>query len=678
MADDPTIVALGDSAMWTSGTAYQYKTPNLVNKELTGDPIPPVQFRARGGATIGKDAGSTTADGSFDPEDDQYIHKYDSEFQTLNQEANNQSDVDAKNINELKWSIVRDIGDGHPTVLEQIDQFAPGSGSLSVPWDGTQPIRLYDAGGNSFLREPETTPPDAEDVDIVLLNGGTNDIGLDWLMDFTQHSYYEVMEEIEKYCYRHQKHLLEKARDRFPNALLVLVGYPVFLSEWTWYPKGKQYLQAFLWDMAKQLVGRVPTHVLIERVVDGAMVFARSHHHYMRKAVAERSHVEARQGHPGVMYVSRGFGTINAFEGPDPWAWGQSNDDTYDRRKHFVLDLVQPTKAGLPALKPKMLSAAIGHPNRKGSRQTADAIVDRYRDRNSLAVGETAEKLDQSSNSSSGKRSLKDALSSRKLFPNSFNTSGKGSVRHALSHRYVDSIQVKFHVAPTLKHANWWQSSWRTNHLHADCDVYLQIRPGRSGGIESFRLDYESDEEARDTPQFDRHLNNSGEDWWEPNWYDEWLLDRDGNPDNGRLVTEVNIDPMADRQMYGGVHTNNGKSRSQKEDNVRDESQGWDITWNSTSHGGTKYGIPRNDIPNDRQDFLPQNRWDTDRLMLSQIDEARIRVINPGFWALRKVELTINGELTWTKRRTAHGDLEKTFKKATRNGWYDVEFDMLS
>ncbi len=642
--------------MWTTGTAYRYKTPNLVHKELTGDPIPPVQFRARGGSFIGKDESSTTFDGSFDPEDDQYVHEYGNEYDTLNTEALNQSDVDEHDVNEIKWSIVRDIGKRHPTVLEQLDQFAPGATSLDVPWQGNRKVRFYDDDGNSFLKKPETTPPDAEDVDIVLLNGGTNDIDLGWLMDFSKHAYNDVVDAIEKYCYRHQKHLLEKTRERFPNALVVLVGYPIFLSEWTSYPKARQYLKAFRYDFAKQLVGRLKTYLLIERVVDGGLVFARAHQHYMRKAVAERSQIEAREGHPGVMYVSRGFGVINAFEGPAPWGWGQSNDDTYDRREHFVLDLVEPkTDLGLPELKPKMLSAAIGHPNRKGSKKTAAAIVDRYRDRGNLSVGETAGKIDRNEPASQRPRSLKDSLSSYDLIPNSFGDPDTGSVLNALSHRYVDSIQLRFYRGTEFWHANRWQRMWRTKHLAAGVDLYLEIEPSRNGNMETFRIDYESDKNAKDTPQFDRHSGKDG---------------RDRFPDDDLIVTEVNIDPMAGRQMNGTVNTNYEEDRSYKEDNVKDDSQGWDISWSSTSYGD------ENDVSNDRKFFLPENRWDTDRLMLWQLRNATIRANNPGFWALRRIDFTINGELTWTTRWTKHGDLEKTFKKATRKNWTDLRFEV--
>jgi hypothetical protein len=123
--------------------------------------------------------------------------------------------------------------------------------------------------------------------------------------------------------------------------------------------------------------------------------------------------------------------------------------------------------------------------------------------------------------------------------------------------------------------------------------------------------------------------------------------------------------------MDSTVNTNYGRDRTYKEDNARDVSKSRDISWNSTDHGNT------NDIPNDLYDYLPQNRWDTDRLMLWQVEEARIRVTNPGFWALQRVKLTINGELTWRTRNTGIGTLESTFKKGARKNWDTVEFDLL-
>jgi hypothetical protein len=680
-----TVFAIGDSAMWGTGTDYRFKPPNLVHKLLNnGTPMPPVQLRARGGAVIGRS--NSSADGTFERSHDEYGY---SEFIgwndflvrkayiRLNNEAQNDPDVDSKDINNLSWTIRRDIGRGRPTILEQIDQFAnwyPARG-LDVPYKqrdydwSNRSVRFYrdtslpdpdnPKTGNRFTHIPSSHPPNPDDVDLVLLNGGSNDIALGYMMDFPNRTYYELMEKIEQHCYRDIKHLLKKARERFPNALLVLVGYPIFLSEWTSYQKGKQFLKAHTKWSIKWWAGQDPTHLVIERAIDGGVVFARSHQHYMRKAVAERAHAEVRQRDPGVMYVSRGFGVINAFEGPAPWGWSLGDDDTHSRRKHFIEEV----PAFEPETNPKAEFAGIGHPNRKGSIQTAKAIVNRYRDRGNLSVKETAGKMDRRTSgrtqTTGSPWSLKNALDSTRTFPNSFGTSGKGSVRNSLSHRYVDSIQLKFFVNHTLDDANGWQRTWRTNHLNAGPDIFLDIKPGRNGQGETFRVDYESDRNAKDTPQFDRHAN-------------EYTRDRDGDSSTStRIVTEVNIDPMAGRQMDSTVNTNYGRGRTYKEDNAHDDSKGWDISWSSTNHGNT------NDIPNDRQDFQPQNRWDTDRLMFWEVDEARIRVKNPGFWALQRVKLTINGELTWRTRNTGIGTLESTFKKGARKDWDTVEFDLL-
>lgn len=674
LSGDTTMVAIGDSAMWTTGTDYRFKTPNLVHKLLNGGtPLPPVQFRARGGAVIGRS--NSTADGTFDKSDDDYgFSKWNSDWWQLNSKTRNDPSVDEKDVNNLAWSIKRDLGKGKPTILEQLDQFANWSKhrELEVPWHGNEPITLYHekslpdpSNPSSQPGQPHTpskTPPDPETVDLVLVNGSTNDIGLEYLMDF-RNSYYDTMEKIEQYSYRDVKHLLKKTRERFPNALVVLVGYPIFLSEWSSYHKGKDFLRHFdgssgsvLSALAKQLIGNTKHHLLIERVIDGGMLFGRAHQHYMRKAAAEWSHVEAREGHPGVMYVSRGFGVINAYEGPDPWGWSHGNDDTFERRRFFLEDLVGSSD-------PMKLFAAIGHPNRKGSIQTAKAIVNRYRDRNSLSVRTLAEKMDRRWLAKpTYPKSLKDALESTKSFPNSFNTSDAGSVRHSLSHRIVDSIQLRFHVDTEFDHATRWEKMWRTTHLRGaspnnpSTQLYLDVEPGRNGSGESFRVDYESDKNAKDTPQFDKHANNSG-------------IDRDGNTGNDRVLTEVNIDPMAGRQMNGTVNTNYGKDRTKKEDNVKDDSGGRDISWSNTNHGNV------DDVPNDRVDYQPGNRWDTDRLKFWHLwDAAKLRVKpvgapGAGFWALRKIELTINGELTWTTTGTNHGSLEKTFKKATENNW---------
>jgi len=804
MSDETTVVAIGDSAMWGTGTAYRYKPPNLVHKQLNdGEPIPPVQFRARGGGIIGHPVTSATqsdlqgytksvmdivakqasqgvinvnlpvdrvpvdnridpsdtswdepginaattstrsssvlGSGDWDPADDDYRYdeykpqssrlkqQYDTAFDKLNDEARNRSALDARNINDLKWSVRRDVGGSYPTHLEQIDQFAGRTKTrdngdevlthrLDVPWfdwngstyeapggrrelvfyedrdypplnpshrtAGAEDVLVRKAGPNVDPSDPDALdphPPAPEEVDVVMLNGGTNDVGLFFMMNFLAHTYQTLVERIEEYCYRDTKVMLREARERFPNALLVLVGYPFFLSEWSNYVTGRQWLQGFkgsgLGTMVRTL-GSIPTHHAMERVVDGAMVFHRTHQHYLRKAAAERSHAEARNGDPGVLYVSRGFGAINAYEGPDTWAWDGSNDDIVGRRKR-LLSLAD-------ASDPLNESASIGHPNRKGSLETATAVVDRYRDRYSLRVGETATEL--AGGAGAGRpTSLKGALRTHDLFPNSFNTAGKGSVRHALTHRYVDSMQLRFYCGRTLDHANWWQRQvvGHESHLPASSNLYLDISPGRTGHGETYRVDYESDGTKYDTPQFDEHSDTANQGT--PATRDllaavtlggsrgvfgnlpDVVMDRDGDPHDRHVVTEVGFDPMAGRKFDEHVGTNYGPDRGQKENNVRDRGTDRDIVWNSTAHG------PDDLLPDTKAGFADRNRKDDDRLMLHQLRDATLRVKDPGFWALRRVEFTVNGELTWTV-----SGLEKRMMRAAQNGANEVTVDLFS
>jgi len=818
MSSETTVVAIGDSAMWGTGTAYRFKPPNLVHKQLNdGEPIPPVQLRARGGGIIGHPKTASTKNdlrgnvhslvdyignqtGAFrievdnrleksetswegvgpkkessnrpstssivggtawDPADDDYRYtdcRYrpkgskpttancpgssggllgggsytqtdwstTTAFDKLNDEAINRASLDADDINNLKWSVRRDIGDGFPTHLEQIDQFAgetttrqPGETvtkhRLDIPWwdwngqageyqppGSERAITLYRdrdyppihattpgqgadatitryAGGGRSPADPDAIdphPPAPEEVDIVLLNGGTNDVELFFMMNPYQRSYVSSMQRIENYCYDDTKELLAAARKRFPNALLVLVGYPFFLSEWSSYTKAREFFKKFSRNapkgeeettrdiIASVLKGSQGTKI-IERVVDGAMVFHRAHQHYLRKAVADRSHEEVRQGHPGVMYVSRGFGSINAFEAPDTWAWAVGDDDLADRRKRLF------ELAGVTDVLNE--NASIGHPNRKGSVETAKAIVGRYRDRYGLSVGETATGLDRSG----GGRptSLKRAFRGYDLHPNSFNAADTGSVRHALSHRVVDSIQVKFYRGTKLKYANWFQRGvlQKGPHLAPDADVELDISPGRSGSGETFPLDYESDGEKFDTPQFDVHSKAAKRG--SPRTRKLYrarrgsppdvVMDRDDHPNDKHVVTEVNIDPMGGRKTSGAVGHNYGPDRSQKEDNVELRNKDPEIVWGSTGHGSS------DDIPNSQAAYQDRNRWDDDRLRLPQLRTATLRVTDPSFWALRKVEFTVNGELTWTKT-----GLEKRFMKAARNHRSEITIDL--
>lgn len=542
MADDPVIVAVGDSALWTTGTRYEDKTPNLVHEKLKGgEPIEPSHFRARGGAVIGlsrryKDSpGNRGSRNRWNRSPDYYHFKEDSAnwytFYDPNRDRSGDSRDDLapgesgyNDVNRLKWTVARDIGSPYPTVVQQIEQFprrSNGENASNARWQMDVPGRPVKQLGGA---NAETTPPYAEDVDLLLINGGTNDISLEWLNDYRVKSRDDVLAATRRHCYRDQVDLLRAARNRFPNAVIALVGYFPFLSDGTDYSRARGFLK-------RQIGGFKATFAAIERVVDHALVFARAHQHFMRKAVAERAREEADDGDPGVFYVARGFGTENALYAPRSWTWGEYDDDIYLWRKH-ACQHTDPSNGRVPTgdLEPACVSAAIGHPDRTGSRETANAVVERYREYTDLSVRETVEELAERT-----PLSVRDEIE-RHGIDGSGHVRDGASLRYALSHRYVDSIELRVERAGQLKQS--LSGFGRNPYLLDKADIYLEIEPGRSGNGERFRVDWEDTDGAqkKDTPQFDKHSGRHTSVYIDPNWDGDWL--RLGQVQDADLVVE--------------------------------------------------------------------------------------------------------------------------------------------
>lgn len=511
---EPTIVALGDSALWTTGTRYEDKTPNLVHKRLRGgEPIQPTHFRARGGAVIGlsrryKDSPGARGSRSDWRKSPDYYHfvEDDADWYSFYDPG------DSDDVDRIKWSIGRDIGSPYPTIVQQIEQFprrTAGEDRENDRWALDTPDPGVSLGGEGSVSEDDH-PPYAEDVDLLLLNGSTNDIDLEWINDYRPKSRSDIHAATRRHCYRDHVDLLGEARDRFPNAIIALVGYFPFLSDWTDKSRARDFLK-------RQIGWAKGTVVPIERIVDHALSFARAHVHYMRKAVAERARAEARNGHPGVFFVARGFGTVHALYAPRTWTWGEFDDDTHEWRQH-ACQHTDPSDGEVPAddLDAACVSAGIGHPNRTGSRQTADAIVDRYEEYTRLSTHETIEELETGGGGSNDGHSVRAELERHGI-------DGEG-LRYGLSHRYVDSIEVRLTRGDELN--DDLGGIGRNPYLLDKAHIYLEIEPGRSGYGERFKLDWEDNNgaSAKDTPQFD---NNSGRH------------------------THVYVDPMHERDMDG-------------------------------------------------------------------------------------------------------------------------------
>ncbi len=549
---DTTVVAVGTSVTWCSGNHYAHKFPNLVHRDLNGGysmdetylhfneggtvsgpneptpayhaktlddgytdpvhpcgpPIPPVQYRARGGAIIGLSRPAKTmfgtdwseigrndnggylasgADGDYDGKLD-FVHEYRHLFEPAN-------------VDRTVWSMMRDIGWGWPTIVDQMEQFqhrGQPKNSLDVPSGN---VRQF--GG----KQPESRPPDAEDVDVVLIDGGTNDIDLSWLNDPSQAGRHEIWQAVRRHQYDDvvgSDGLLQRARRRFPNAVVVLVGEPVWASNRTDHRRARKFLVE-----SAAIAGVIPG--VVEQAIDNALNFSRFSAYWLRRAAAE----EARDDDgPGIVFAMPGYGVVNSMMADWPWSFGfepngeangYSTDENWELRRKVCLK--EQNWENRTAGEPReidlvgCLAAGIGHPNPEGCRQIADSIVRRYKRHVHLHTDEVSEILD------GGTDSL------RRSFGRYGLDLGADGVRYCSSHRVVDSIRTKFWTATG---SGKGQKKGR---------LYLRVYPGRTGSGERFRLDSEYNDLQPGGPT--------------------------QTPDSDYAEDEFHVDPMMGRRLAG-------------------------------------------------------------------------------------------------------------------------------
>jgi len=632
-SDDPTIVAVGDSALWCTGTRFADKTPNQVHKRLTGsglgpngDPIPLSHFRARGGAIIGVDypwrvthTKSTSPRNNWRSKLSRKKRRCRSEVNANGWNADEckvgfggpklqlnrnieyldpgtgyygfekhdakswydyyDSPPDENDIDQIKWTVARDIGWHWPRVVDQIEQFPSRQRGQSRPTFSDVPNRRLNHLGDV----PKRKPPYAEDVDLLLVNGGTNDLELGWLNNPLHVERPAIRAACRKHCYEDVKTLIGRARDRFPNAVVVVVGYFPWASDWTSRKKAMQFLEA--------QTGVNVVQPLAEAATDNVQNFARFHVHWMRKAVAEKAKADTG---PGILFAARGYGVINCLDAPESWTWGVPSNVTDDTGRYRAShsdnagNQANACRAKHDGSIPAGCSqASIGHPDRVGSRETAEAIVDRYTEYFDLSLGEATTEWE-------GGRpaSVREACETYDLDPTD-------SLRYCLSHRVVDSIRVDVRTGSSLKGTRN-AGGGGTKAIDPLNDVYLRIEPGRNGTAEEFRLETESNDFQR------------------------------GSTDS------FCIDPMMGKKISNDV----GPVPEQK----GMDSETWDYqqhierdhNWEPDHVARTNHG----NLPYD-----PDRTWDTERLRLGEVKRLSLRIEDTNPWDLQEVTVEFNGHI---------------------------------
>jgi lysophospholipase L1-like esterase len=201
--------------------------------------------------------------------------------------------------------------------------------------------------------DPRLKDPGPDTIDLVLVDGGINDLGpfnllLPW------HSPDWVREQAAEHCGRKMKNLLLPLLDRFSRARMVVTGYYPIVS-------GQSSFAGVL----------APFLPFRRRLIELSSAWRRATDEWLGWAVQE-ANLHASGPKPRVIYATAAFGPGNCYGAPDTYLWtlGEALTDGSPLGKQRRGECRR-----LKPLDPICPIDMAFHPNRKGARAYADAVI---------------------------------------------------------------------------------------------------------------------------------------------------------------------------------------------------------------------------------------------------------------------------------------------------------------
>jgi lysophospholipase L1-like esterase len=308
------IVAVGTSVMWGQGLHEEQKIHALVKQMLQEKRNEPIDayLLAHSGAIIGLHADDT--------EDTTQLERVHGEVPTP-----------------------------YPTLLQQLAEF-----------DG-----LEDQIGA------------AEDVDVVLVEGGINDVNIVKILDpLTRIRGLKQM--IEMHCHHHVKLLLQRVAAKFPNATIVVLAYYPMLND----RSEDEHMSELLYAVGARpggLIADIPISFIANmakrKILANCDVFHRESRRALEAAVNELN-TEISDGHsPRAILAVPNFSANNTIWADDPWLFS-INPDMSPQDELAQERCVACEEAGnLRTVVTICKRASNGHPNEKGAKAYAEAVV---------------------------------------------------------------------------------------------------------------------------------------------------------------------------------------------------------------------------------------------------------------------------------------------------------------
>lgn len=230
----------------------------------------------------------------------------------------------------------------------------------------------------TILQQVFSFSGDKDKIDLILLDGGINDIGVEDIVGPTATS--NLTDKVRTHCYEDMKELLTRVTSEYPNAKVIVTGYYQIVSD----DSDVTLLATLLVGVGIPLVG-----LPVSLIVGGVLTAAAKQVMVDRcRTFAERTAVEipmaiqeinaSLPNGPRVHFAQPNFGSRNAIFAPDAWIWGvepplspQDDANSGGVASQRALDCAA---AGNRASVYCGI-ASIGHPNVAGASEYARSII---------------------------------------------------------------------------------------------------------------------------------------------------------------------------------------------------------------------------------------------------------------------------------------------------------------
>ena len=203
------------------------------------------------------------------------------------------------------------------------------------------------------LSDPRLNDPGPEAIDLVLMDGGINDVNPLNLMEPWRSPRW-VREQAAEFCGSGMNALLLSMLDRFPKAKLVVTGYYPLVSAQT----------SFTGVLA-------PLRPLRSRLVDLSAAWRQASDEWLRWAVGE-ANLRASRSKPRVLFANPEFAPEHCYAAPETYlrTLGEALTDgsPLGQRRRSQCRWLKP-------LDPICPYDMAFHPNQKGARAYADAVT---------------------------------------------------------------------------------------------------------------------------------------------------------------------------------------------------------------------------------------------------------------------------------------------------------------